>query len=365
MREVRIVLVVMVSISLACGIAQAQSRARFLWGDGVAAYASFPADPTVQTSSGTVPMWSGSFSFNGTTYPYTMVGTDPAAGSGNTIVPTEIIPLKFVFSDGTTLDPTAPVCGGTSSALQLTLNSPVFQSSTFTPGGTNVGTTQYVDAYQRANFWSKVSTTSPGYHVTLSNPPQVMATQTITVPRVFGSAGTGPCAKIGQVSVSYFQLWLRQHIAGLASTSFPIFLTYNTFFTQLGQCCILGFHTAFGQAPNQLTLAVAAYNDPGIFSVPIQDIHALSHEVGEWMDDPLINNTVPGWSGGQVSGCSTLLENGDPVTGTAFQVTMNGTTYNPEDLVFLPWFEHQVPSTSVNGWYTFLNTYTSPPVVCN
>jgi hypothetical protein len=191
-----------------------------------------------------------------------------------------------------------------------------------------------------------------------------MATQTITVPRIFGSAVSGPCAKIGEVSISYFQLWLRQHTAGLSANSFPIFLTYNTFFTQ-GGCCILGFHTAFGRAPNQLTLGVAAYSDPGIFSVPIQDIHALSHEVAEWLDDPFVNNTVPGWSGGQVSGCSNVLEVGDPVTGIAFQVTMNGTTYNPEDLVFLPWFARQVPSNSVNGWYTFLNTYTSPPAVCN
>jgi hypothetical protein len=190
-----------------------------------------------------------------------------------------------------------------------------------------------------------------------------MPTQTINVPRIFGSAGNGPCAKIGQVSIAYFQLWLRQHISGLSSTSFPIFLTYNTFFTQ-GGCCILGFHTAYGQAPNQLTLGVAAYSDPGIFSVPIEDIHALSHEVAEWMDDPFVNNTVPGWSGGQVSGCSNILEVGDPVTGIAFTVTMNGTTYHPEDNVFLPWFARQVPSTSVNGWYTFLNSYNSPPPVC-
>lgn len=138
-----------------------------------------------------------------------------------------------------------------------------------------------------------------------------------------------------------------------------------TFFTQHG-CCILGFHTAFGSKPNQLTVAVAAYSDPGIFNVPIEDIHALSHEIGAWMDAPFVNNRTPGWTGGQVQGCSILLEVGDPVTGIAFTVTLHGFTYHPEDVVFLPWFaKFPAPTSSVNGWYTFLNTYSAPSPVCS
>jgi hypothetical protein len=275
-----------------------------------------------------------------------------------------IVPLKFVFADGTVLDPTAPVsCNGGSSPLASTINSPIFQSSTFTPGRTNVGTTQYVDAYQRANFWNFVSAGSPDYHVLLSA-PTVMPLQTINVPASVGTTTAGPCSRIGTVGIVAFQLYLRTHLFGIPSTTLPIFLTYNTFFTQFGNCCILGFHTAYGRAPNQLTVSVAAYNDPDIFSVPIQDIHALSHEIGEWMDDPFVNNIVPPWTGGQVKNCYPFLENGDPVTGIAFEVTMNGKTYHPEDLVFLSWFARQSPSTAVNGWYTFLNSYSAPPAVC-
>lgn len=43
-----------------------------------------------------VPTWSGSFTTAGTTYPFTMVGTDPAAGQA-THVPVEIIPLRMDF----------------------------------------------------------------------------------------------------------------------------------------------------------------------------------------------------------------------------------------------------------------------------
>jgi hypothetical protein len=144
-----------------------------------------------------------------------------------------------------------------------------------------------------------------------------------------------------------------------------IFLTYNTFFTQQG-CCILGFHEATGLSPaTARTVVVAAYNDAGVFSSPIEDIHALSHELGEWMDDPFGNNPTPGWSAGQAAGtCQKNLEVGDPVTGIAFNVPLNGMTYHPEDLVFLSWFARQSPSTAVNGWYSFLNSFASLPAVC-
>ena len=134
------------------------------------------------------------------------------------------------------------------------------------------------------------------------------------------------------------------------------------FETSGGSCCILGYH---GSTAGNQTYTIAAYNDPGVFSVPIQDIHALSHEVGEWMDDPFGNNIVPTWGNvGQVSGCQNNLEDGDPVTGTAFAATLNGFTYHPEDLVFFSWFARQRPSIAVNGQYTFLSSFTAPSAKC-
>src|SRR6185369_16671858 len=111
----------------------AQTRAQFLWGEGRPMFTTFPLDPNVQVNAGTIPTWTSSFSFNGRTFPYTMVGTDPAAGSQQTVIPTEIIPLRFVFGEGNVLDPTAPACGGTKSPVQLVVDSPIFQSSSFTP----------------------------------------------------------------------------------------------------------------------------------------------------------------------------------------------------------------------------------------
>jgi hypothetical protein len=309
-----------------------------------------------------IPMWNGSFAYQGLTYTFTMIGTDPALGDATTNVPVVIIPLKFTFTRGVSLSATSNVCNDNQTAVQRTQNSPIFQSVPFSPGGTKVGNTQYIDAFQRANFWNLVSTSSPNYHVLLG-PVTVTPLQTINSKRS-GTTVAGPCARIGEVDINFFDAQAQSLISSLniPPTSFPIFLDYNTFLTSNHNCCILGYHGA--TASNQ-TYAFAAYSDPGIFSAPIQDIHALSHEVGEWTDDPFGNNIVPAWGNvGQVFGCQGNLEDGDPVTGVAFSAPLNGFTYHPEDLVFLPWFSRQFPSMSVNGWYTFINTFSSPAAAC-
>jgi len=315
-----------------------------------------------------VPIWTGTFSFSGTTYTYHMVGTDPAAGSATTNIPLVIIPIKFKFSDGTALSATQTVCGDVKNTKFRVKNSPLLKKVAFTPGGTNVGTTQYMDAFQRANFWGKVSSVSPNYHI-LFSPVQMKPLQTINV-GANGFTVAGPCARIGEVDINFFDNVAMSLLTSLSipANTLPLFLDYNTFWTS-GGCCILGYHST-NNAGTQ-AYAVAAYSDPGIFSVPIQDIHALSHEMGEWLDDPLIPsmNIVPAWGHvGQVGGCQNNLETGDPVTGKAFTVAMGGAapfTYHPEDLVFLPWFARTSPSTSVNGWYTFLNGFAAPQGVCH
>jgi len=74
----------------------------------------------------------------------------------------------------------------------------------------------------------------------------------------------------------------------------------------------------------------------GVFA---QDVSALSHEVGEWADDPLVVNT-----------------NGDPLENNAkfgaYPYVLNGFTYNLQDLVTLPYFGAPT-STSVNNWLSF------------
>ena len=310
-----------------------------------------------------IPLWSSSFSSGGTTYNYTMVGANPTTSNLTTKIPVILIPVRFKF--GTTIiSPTVNACGDTAPALTRVKKSPMLNNFTYTVGTTNVGTTQYIDAFQRANFWQSVGSVTPNYH-TLLTPVTTKAVQTITVPAASGGLLGAFCGtqQVGTADINFVDAKLQALLTTLKipKTSFPIFVSYDVFETN-GGCCILGYH---GSTAGSQTYTIAAYSDPGLFSVPIEDIHALSHEVGEWMDDPFGNNIVPTWGKiGQVSGCQSNLEVGDPVTGTAFTATLNGFTYHPEDLVFFSWFARQTPSIAVNGQYTFLSTFTVPSATC-
>src|ERR1700729_3068929 len=102
------------------------------------------ATPGAALPTATLQTWNGTFTYNNHQYNYVMVGQDPATGQA-TLVNTYVIPVKFVMSNGDTYD---PLVGGTASPLARTLISPIFDNTTnYTQGGVNVGTTQYVDAF--------------------------------------------------------------------------------------------------------------------------------------------------------------------------------------------------------------------------
>src|SRR5208283_4950357 len=106
------------------------------------------------------------FTINNQNYNYVMVGNNPDQND-TALITTWIIPVKLVLSDGSVWDPLA---GGPMSPIARTVLSPVFDMTTnYTQGGVDVGTTQYIDAFQRANFWSTVQS-AQNYHLLLATP---------------------------------------------------------------------------------------------------------------------------------------------------------------------------------------------------
>jgi len=347
-------------------------------------------------TSNTIPYWASSYTdpTNGQSYSYTMVGTSPFNGSASTTVPTELIPLRFSFASAPTgVD---PVLDG-STKVALTVQSPIFQSadigaaadSTASPPPAAAGiapsprtetepsdVTQLTDAFMRSEFGKSGS----AYHVLLGQ-PTVLPTQSIEVPSNQGvlQIGGQSGARTGIIDYVWFNNRLHNLLGSLHIDphTFPIFLTYNTFLylgNNTANCCVVGYHGAVSVNGNGAqgvqTYAFAAYNDPGIFAPVIfsaypyiQDIHALSHEVAEWSNDPFVNNTVNPWLSPTAPahyGCTSKLETGDPVVGYGFGVSMpNGVTYHPEDEVFYSWFARQSPSISSAGpgVYTYLNNF--------
>ncbi len=327
-----------------------------------ARYAVMPARLRTDLPSPLAPAlttWNGSFTFSGTNYPYNMVGSAPSTNTSTTIA-TIIIPVKIVITNRngskSTYDP-AHVLSNGNSVTTNTVQSPIFDSTTtYVQGGTNVGTTQYIDAYQRANFWGTVQT-NPNSHLLLGG-PTVMAEQTLSPSRSFGKTGSVFGFTAGLVDINWFDSQIPALITklGIGTNQFPIFLTYDVYLTQGGGCCIGGYHSSEGSISNPQSYAHTTYVDHvGAFA---QDVSALSHEVGEWADDPLVVNT-----NGNNTPCG-ILENGDPLENTAnfgaFPYVLHGFTYNLQDLATLPYFGAPA-STTVHGWTTFQG---NPLTVC-
>jgi hypothetical protein len=332
--------------------------------------------PAIQTQSATgttIPLWNYSLvsPVDNTKYSGNMVGRSPFAhGFRSTSVQAYLIPVIMKFSDGTVLDPTAPdPCNSNLAVSTVTANSPVFQNAAFTLNGVGVGTTQYIDAFQRANFWTNVSLTGNRYH-TLLNLTTLPAVN-VTVPAADGGAtnlGIFFCTW-GDIDINWFdsvvQNTLLPNLAaqGVAPNTLPIFLfdsvnmcdPYNP---NNVPCGILGYHSAYTPSTLLQTYVVSDFDTSGLYS---GDVSVLTHEVGEWMDDPMGTNFTPLWGNtGQVVGCQNNLEVGDPLTGTILPpVTMNGFTYSLQELVFFSWFFRQSPSLGTGGKYSDNGTFTS------
>lgn len=348
----------------------------------------------------TIPFWRSHYTdpTNGVTYGYTMVGkADPRSSNpGTTRVQTDIVPLNIVFkaNGGFSLNGNGVVA--------RTIGSPIFQTAnySFTPqsgdeptggaGQLSLGNTavQYEDAIMRSQF-NKQGT---NYHLLLGR-PDVQDTVKIEVPASKGSAFTNTRGVVyGLVDVDWFAGKLDGLIKNADPQHLPIYLTNNVmaYIGDVSNCCVIGFHGATAspgvagkgnQKPVQ-TFVYASYTAPGTFnpnsSYYLKDVHALSHEIAEWGDDPFVDNYVNPWLTPTAPqyGCTDVLETGDPVVGIGF--TLPGNTYDtgtyadtywhPEDEVFLPWFAREAPNTTsqavqggTDGRYTFMGNLNPYP----
>jgi hypothetical protein len=370
---------------------------------------------SVLPTTRTVAHWFGQTTdpHNGVTYGYNMVGSDPNHCSGaacSTTVEADITPL-IVNIDGMTFDGTA--------VLGATLASPQFATNDYgtTPAATAAGAfpnapafirgpggalsqndagvpLQLEDATMRAQF---NQTGTSNYHVKLH--PNVLPAVTIDVPH---NQGTLIVSGRGVVGADINISWWSSHINNLEQsadpTHLPIYLTNQVllFIGSPGNCCVIGYHgtraagsgggsaNSNGNAAVQ-TFAWASWVQPGFYARPdggtdwaLQDIHALSHEIAEWGDDPFVNNTVEPWVTPTAPqyGCTGVLETGDPVVGIGFAKgtnafeqgpNPNGTQsadgyYHPEDEALLPWFMRlpsgntgsEVNQSGVGGRYTLM-----------
>ena len=347
------------------------------------------------SSIATVPVWSYDITSSRDGYSYSgmIVGSDPRTGGTTTSIQTFIVPLKIItntvgtnyqsttntFSTKpgvTNFNPSAAneACLGSTNNVPLTLvqQSPLFQSTaTFTFGGTDVGATQYIDAFERANFYAVDD--HDNYHVLL-NPVTTLNQVTVNVPKAYGTTMPKPplsaCGHIGIVDVGWFDDYLTGTLIpslasqGVGPTTFPIFLVHDVVWaspvTNLNTCCVGGYHSALTTPSSIQTYAAADFDYTGHFGVAFLDTVVLSHEIAEWANDPFGNNETPGWRAGDATTgfCQRNLEVGDPLIGTlAPTIAMsNGFSYHLQELAFFNWFFGK-PSNAIYGWFSLNDSF--------
>src|SRR5436190_1002924 len=355
----------------------------------------------VTPSTRTVAHWWGSTldPHNGVTYGYNVVGADPNTCSGSacsTTIEADITPL-IVNIDGLTFSGN-DVLAATLASPQFALND--YGSTPWAtagapnlprgPGGvlsqTQAGQQlQLEDATMRSQF-NKGG--SGNYHVILH--PNVKPAVVINVPNNQGvllQSGRGVI--FADVNISWWASQIKNLESSADPTHLPVYLTDDVLLhigKDVFNCCVIGFHGTHatgrgvgyggsnGNAPVQ-TFAWASYLSPGIYARPaggtdwaLQDIHALSHEIAEWADDPFVNNTVQPWLTPTAPqyGCTGVLETGDPVVGIGFAMGTNNFQqgpnpfpdaqgnptfsadgfYHPEDEAYLQWFMRTSPNTT-------------------
>jgi|HubBroStandDraft_2_1064218.scaffolds.fasta_scaffold13207_2 hypothetical protein len=334
-----------------------------------------------------LPSFTRSFTFGGQVFPYTMVGKDPARKQTTTI-PTQYIPMSFFFDEFVDQNGNNIVIDTTVINDEIE-DSPLFENSQFA-----TGFTQYEDAVMRAEFFPLFSKDrdndgNDSYHVLLGR-PKTLIPVTIEVPpgsSVVLQAPDGNLLAIVDINFIVSQLNTLVQTEPITVNAIPMFVTRNALYgdfvkQQPVSCCIGGFHTAFesNQVGNNIfvqtfdfatsldaDIADFAFGDPTIFA----DIFPLSHELGETLNDPFVNNATPSYQipGAPAGVCQSNLEVGDIIENLANPtqpITLHGFTYHPQTLALLQWFEGKTPSDAINGDYSFPDAMalTSPFMAC-
>lgn len=296
---------------------------------------------------GGLPTWNFTWTYNRNNYSATFVGNPPTGAAVS--VPVYIIPIALTYN-GTTTDPTKADYTGNSPVKNIQI-SPILQSGiTYNQGGTNLGNTQYEDAFQRANLWGTVKN-NPNYHVLLS-PVTVEPVQSLTVPNGQGSVAN----EFGVTTIIANINWLDPILQGLLTSlnipanSLPLFITTQTYLSSDGTtatCCIGGYHSYTGTQAYSHATYISKNGGALAFS---QDVSALSHEIGEWVDDPLTNNTNVPFSCATHGNGNQIYEVGDPLEVVAnygdYAYSLNGLTWHLQDMV-MPTYFGAPKSTSI------------------
>ena len=312
--------------------------------------------------------FSSSFRLGGVTYPFTMLGYPPQSGR-QAEFSSVIVPLRMTFYG---FGPN-PIVFDPGPAVTNIINSPMYQNAQL-PSGYG----QFGQMMQRATFWNKMDPERK-WSVRMKH-PRVLPTIDVEVTPETGSLFKLGSATFGNVLIDFLdaQALTIIQVAGMRPDELPVFVTDGVIAEALG------YHSAYSVSnPNGTeafqTYIYTSWLDPTLVEPIFADVSTFNHENLEWFNDPFINNVILDWryppkgAPGAICSHNTLLEVGDPEgNGPTYQdfpavvVPIDGVDYHLQDLVMLPWFADEVPSSAENGWYDFPATdyIFAPAVYC-
>lgn len=298
-----------------------------------------------------LPQWNGSFTDRtGRPVSFTMVGGDPAK-TGTTHVSVVLVPL-FVWYEHAgrhikVFDPRKHKVSNGQTVMENTVNSPLFTANIdYIQGGTDLGATQFIDAFQRGNFWRAVKENPDyrlAYDVTVGEALKIRAT-------AFGKVIENPLGggTVGTMDFESFDMFAQHYIQSypdrIDPSLIPLFVSYNVFLTEGGACCIGGYHAALGGAPGGQAYAFATYVDAKKSFA--EDVSAVALELAGVTDDPFLSNRV------NCAGIPALDPGATVGLKHVYPYTENDFTYRLPSLDFVTYFGAP-KSTSVNRWYSF------------
>jgi hypothetical protein len=311
------------------------------------------------------------------------VGNPPWQG-GTTLINVAIVPVIVDLrnDDGSPRFVNGqPLISSPETFVDPILKSPVFAYSNWSSSSVP---TQLIDAIQRASYFSKAK---DDWHTILV--PSVKPARRMVLNKgsyLFALNDDGSCclavavypqAAFGAMGLPVFSSNDTTTIMGAAAAAgdittndITVLLFNNTLVLDFaGIPAVPGFHT-YGFVPEDkaYVMAFVSWISPGIFpSLPpgtIEDVTPLSHELAEIMNNPItfnpfiIQNITPWWLGPKPNDnvCGHQLEVGDPVAllpNSVYPITMNGMTYHPQNVVLVPWFKRESPSSALHNAYTY------------
>ncbi len=306
------------------------------------------------------PHFNSSFNAAGQNWPFTMIGFHPRSGRESSFS-SVIIPLRmhFLFF-GPNQDVNVTFEPGP--AVKSIVGSPMYNDARW-PGGFRG---QFVDTLQRATFWNKMDA-AHAWHVRMSAPVILPAVDIEVTPETGTLSQDADGHFFGDVLIDFIDAQINTivQLAGITPDVVPVFVTDDV------TAEALGYHSAGvvsqpDGTKNLQTYVYTSWLDPALVDPLFADVSTFNHELAEWANDPYVNNIVPDWfyppANDPRTVCSgnNFLEVGDPQgNGPTFDdfntvvVTLKNVDYHLQQLVMLPWFADEVPSSAFGGWYTF------------